>query len=170
MGSTDNALLAGAREAIAAVTSSNSTAPLMNGRGLPVIPAHAARTRSRPTLRTRPPAIPKPTPALFRAVPHGREGNTMGATRTHRPSLGRSIRSRVMVCYGLCAIAETEVHAGQVERASGTVTAIREGLHEINLLSDNDLRVASIRDLKQMMAELDRWTWDIGRLLCRASV
>jgi hypothetical protein len=61
-----------------------------------------------------------------------------------------------MVCYGLCAIAETEVHAGQVERAAGTVAAISNILHEINLLVADDPRQVPVRDLKKMLAELDR--------------
>jgi hypothetical protein len=82
MGSTDNALRAGARDAIAAVISSNSTAPAMNSKGLPVVPAQAARMRPRLALRTSPVAIPKPTPvpaeaATERMTSHGVAPNAM---------------------------------------------------------------------------------------------
>jgi hypothetical protein len=61
-----------------------------------------------------------------------------------------------MVCYGLCAIAETEVHAGQVERAAGTVAAISNILHEINLLVADDPRQVPVRDLDRTFAQSAR--------------
>lgn len=82
----------------------------------------------------------------------------------------RSIRSRVLVCYGLCAVADSEVKVGQLERATGTVHAIREVLAEINQLAVEPQNIPGgpIRDLKEMLDELDRWTWNIGRAICRS--
>jgi hypothetical protein len=82
----------------------------------------------------------------------------------------RSIRSRVLVCYGLCAVANSEVKVGQFERATGTVQAVRKNLEEINLLTAEPQNIlgAPIRNLKEMLDELDHWAWKIGRAICRS--
>ena len=82
----------------------------------------------------------------------------------------KTLRSRIMVCYGLCAIAESEVHAKQIARATGTVEAIRRILADINLLATDPLALSEtpVRNLKEMLDDLDHWTWRIGRAISRA--
>ncbi len=96
----------------------------------------------------------------------------MSAAEYLQAPTGKDIRSRVMVCSGLCAIARSEVHAMQIERASGTLAAIRQILQETNLLIAEPCNLPGdqVRDLKDMVDELDRLTWDIGRAILRAKV
>ncbi|HEY1759441.1 MAG TPA: hypothetical protein VGG72_28975 [Bryobacteraceae bacterium] len=84
----------------------------------------------------------------------------------------KTLRSRIMVCYGLCAIAESEVHAGQIARATGSIQAIRQVLRDINLLTTDPRTLSEepIRNLNEMLEELDRWAWHIGRAICRSEV
>jgi hypothetical protein len=81
--------------------------------------------------------------------------------------VNRNVRSRIMVCYGLCAIAHTEVEAGQLERATDTLAALQNKLQEINLLTSDDSMTSSIRDMREMLSELDRAAWRISRQICR---
>lgn len=83
--------------------------------------------------------------------------------------MDRSIRSRIMVCYGLCAIAHSEVHSRQLERATGTLEAIRKNLQEINLLTSPETTNA-LPELREMLGELDRFAWDLNREICRGVV
>jgi ATP/maltotriose-dependent transcriptional regulator MalT len=81
--------------------------------------------------------------------------------------LGQSLRSRVMSCHALCAIAESDVGAGQLDRAVKTVQSIRRLLGEISALTTEPDRISSTTalQLSGLLLERDGRTTKIEALL-----
>lgn len=78
--------------------------------------------------------------------------------------ISQTLRNRIMATYALCAVAESEVHAGELERACQTVKAIRRMLSDINILvctpADRPCSSA-IHEAAEMLAELENRTQTI---------
>ncbi len=85
----------------------------------------------------------------------------MGSTESTQALINQSLRSRIMATYALCAVAEDEIHASQLERPLQTVKAIRRMLSDINVLvygSPNRLCASTIHEAAEMLAELENRT------------
>lgn len=69
----------------------------------------------------------------------------------------QSLRSRIMVSYALCAVAESEIHNGEIQRAEETVKRVRSLLAEALLLVSGTSvsSVSVIREAAEMLAELE---------------
>jgi site-specific recombinase XerC len=83
----------------------------------------------------------------------------MSAAENAQTLVNRNVRSRIVVCYGLCAIAETEVRAGQVERAAGTASTatllldVREPIESVqDLLDHKHITTTQIYDKRRQSA------------------
>jgi uncharacterized membrane protein len=81
----------------------------------------------------------------------------MGAGDDTQAMVSRSLRSRIMVAYALCAIAESEIQDGDLQRALKTTETVRKLIAEIALLvSDpNTISPSLIRETAEMLAELE---------------
>lgn len=71
--------------------------------------------------------------------------------------VSRPLRSRVMVCYALCAVAESEIQDGNPERARKTIETVRKLIAEIAALVSEPSPISSsaIRDAGELLAELE---------------
>jgi hypothetical protein len=65
-----------------------------------------------------------------------------------------------MATYALCAIAESEVYAGQLEMCIRTVSAIRRLLAEVTVLisEPHPIPITTIREAGELLAELENRT------------
>lgn len=81
----------------------------------------------------------------------------MSAAEKVRLLVASSVRNRIMVCYALCAVAEGEIHEGDLSRASQTTRAIRSVMAEVALLiSDpNTISPGVMRETAELVAELE---------------
>lgn len=92
----------------------------------------------------------------------------MGSTENVQAQINQAVRSRIMATYALCAIAEDEVYAGQLERTVQTVKAIRRMLSDINVLvcgPRDRLCVSTIHEAAEMLAELENRTQAIEQAI-----
>jgi len=82
----------------------------------------------------------------------------MGNADDARAQSAESLRSRVMTAYALCAIAESDLHAGEINRATQTAKTVRELIEEINRLASDvsQLSSSALRDLSEFSTELER--------------
>jgi hypothetical protein len=72
-----------------------------------------------------------------------------------RQTAGEAIRSRVMVSHALCAIAESELHAGEMTMAAGTISSARILIQEINALVGPGMSGGAADELAEFLRELD---------------
>ncbi|MGB7135024.1 MAG: hypothetical protein WBD46_07035 [Acidobacteriaceae bacterium] len=81
----------------------------------------------------------------------------MGTSENVQALISRSLRSRVMVAYALCAVAEGEMRDGQLERALKTIQAVRKLIAEIAMLvsEPNTTAPNAIREAGEMLGELE---------------
>ena len=72
-------------------------------------------------------------------------------------SADKSLKARMMTGYALCAIAESQIHAGELERALKSIRAIREMVAEMNSLLDEprEYSLSAIREAKDTLADLE---------------
>jgi hypothetical protein len=85
----------------------------------------------------------------------------MGSTENVLVLINQSLRSRIMATYALCAIAEDEINAGQLDRTLQMVKAIRRMLSDINVLvcgPTERLSLSVIHEAADMLAELENRT------------
>jgi hypothetical protein len=81
----------------------------------------------------------------------------MGAEKNVQALVSQSLRSRIMVSFALCAVAESEIHGEEWERAVQTIATIRQLVSEINLLiiEPHPIPVSTIREAGELAAELE---------------
>jgi len=82
----------------------------------------------------------------------------MGNTDNAKALINQTLRSRIMVTYALCAVAESEVHAGQLESSLQIVKTIRRMLSDINVLVSGPmdrLSLRTIHEAAEMLSELE---------------
>jgi hypothetical protein len=75
-----------------------------------------------------------------------------------RSLIGKPLRSRAMVAYALCAIAEEELRAGTPARALETIKAVREITAGMSMQLSGDtsaMSVAEIREAKELLTGVD---------------
>ena len=72
-----------------------------------------------------------------------------------RQTAGEAIRSRIMTSHALCAIAESEVHAGEMKMATGTISNTRKLIREIDALIGTGMSVSAAHELAELLRELD---------------
>lgn len=80
----------------------------------------------------------------------------MNAINEGRKSIADAIRTRVMVSHALCAIAESETHAGETTKAQETVRAIRGIIRELGLDVEEQLPASAVRELIDFCYELEK--------------
>ncbi len=68
-----------------------------------------------------------------------------------------SLKTRIMTGYALCAIAESQIHAGELERAVKSVRAVRELVAEMNSLLDQPQQhsLSAIREARDTLVDLE---------------
>jgi hypothetical protein len=71
------------------------------------------------------------------------------------PENGNALRSRIMRSHALCAVAESEIHSGHMERALRTVRSLRGLMAEIAPLIDQPHSAFDSRDASDLLAELE---------------
>ncbi len=79
----------------------------------------------------------------------------MSSTESVQALIGRSLRTRIMVTYALCAVAESQAHAGETANTLNTLKAIRSMIGEINLLVSNPngrIPASTIREAGELAA------------------
>ena len=96
----------------------------------------------------------------------------MSSAENVQALVNQTLRNRIMVTYALCAVAEGEVYAGELQRTLRTVKAIRRLLAEINVLicgPSERVSPSSIREAGELLAELENRTQAIEASLgpCR---
>ena len=101
----------------------------------------------------------------------------MDRTENVHTLVAQSLRSRIMVTYALCAIADSDVYGGNWERAGQTVKAIRRLIAEIDVLifeQTGRIPASTIHEAGDLLAELENRTQSIeeslrlsGPFMCR---
>lgn len=68
-----------------------------------------------------------------------------------------ALKTRIMTGYALCAIAESQVHAGELERALRSIRAIREVVAEMTTLLSEPRQHShiAIREAKDTLIDLE---------------
>jgi len=68
-----------------------------------------------------------------------------------------SLKPRIMTGYALCAIAESQIRAGELERALKSIRAIREMVAEMTALLNEPHQHfhSAIREAKDTLADLE---------------
>jgi hypothetical protein len=92
----------------------------------------------------------------------------MGSTENVQALINQALRGRIMATYALCAVAEGEVYAGQLERTVQTVKAIRRMLSDINVLvcgPSDRLCISTIHEAAEMLADLENRTQAIEQAI-----
>lgn len=82
----------------------------------------------------------------------------MSGAENGRALIGQSLRNRMVTTFALCAVAESEVQAGELERTIRTVKAIRRLLAEINVLICGPLdhiSLSAIHEAGELLADLE---------------
>ena len=74
-----------------------------------------------------------------------------------RQQRGEALRTRVMVANALCAITESQLQSGEIERATASIKAIRGIMAEIAAACEPDhLSSGAARELSEFIEELER--------------
>lgn len=76
-----------------------------------------------------------------------------------------------MVSFALCAVAESQVHAGELHNAVGTVKSIRSLMNEVSLLLSEPVHLSpsAIHEAAELLAELESRTQAIESAMPRRS-
>jgi hypothetical protein len=75
-----------------------------------------------------------------------------------RALVGNPLRSRAMIAYALCVIAEEQIHARQQVRASETIRSVREIIAGISKQIDEDtsrIPLGDVREAQELLCGVD---------------
>jgi hypothetical protein len=81
--------------------------------------------------------------------------------------LDKTLISRVLIIYALCATAETEAHRGDFDRAVSTVEAVRRVIGEVRIITAEPyaLSPGAARELREILDEVDAATTRVERTI-----
>jgi hypothetical protein len=75
-----------------------------------------------------------------------------------RNLVGKPLRSRAMISYALCVIAEEEMTAGRPVKALETISMVRRIVADISFQLDGDacaMPIADVRGAEELLCEVD---------------